>query len=84
MSMSNSLKPHILKFLNQNYPISRVKHNKKFKRGIVMDGGVVYLLSHDLSFKSLVFKLLETVIKVFECDKETAICVVKEFLHLDK
>lgn len=75
-------KEMILKFLERNYPVSRIKTNMRFKRGIVLDDGVVYLLSSESQSLALQHKLFELIIKVFNCDDKTSKIVLDKFLRL--
>ena len=48
----------IVKFLQRNYPVSRIKVNSRFKRAIVLDDGA-YLLSDGESARPLKTKLIQ-------------------------
>lgn len=72
----------MLKFLERNYPISRVKFNKRFKRGIILEG-TTYLISDPTSFVALQHKLVSILILVFNYDAKISFSVLKEFLHLN-
>lgn len=76
----------MVKFLERNYPMSRVKdkQSKRFKRGIILDGGETFHLSNDVEFLLLQQKLFEILIKVFSCDEKASYSVLKDFLHLKK
>lgn len=46
--MTQSFKKELaLKILNRNYPVSRIKINKKFRRAIVCDNGIAYPLDKE-------------------------------------
>ncbi len=70
------------KFLKLNYPVRRLKHNKRFKRTILLDNKQVFLLSDKEMTKTLYFKLLDILKSVFRPDESTSRDVLKDFLHL--
>jgi len=72
----------MLKFLERNYPISRLKHNGRFKRGIVLDNGEAFLLSSTQHNNQLKYRLVEILMKVFSCDEPTSRAVLSNFLLL--
>ncbi len=80
--LENKTKEMMLNFLKRHYPISRIKHNNRFKRGIIMDGGDVYVFSDKKSFSALQYKLLETLSIVFYCDLQICVNVLKIFLTI--
>lgn len=74
-------KQMMLNFLEKAYPVSRVKYNMRFKRGIILDCGV-YLLGDELQKKALHFKLSEIISLVFDCDSVTSSAIVNCFLKI--
>jgi len=54
----------ILKFLNLNHPIIRVKHKKRFTRAIEVNG-FVFILKDMKSYEPLKQKLFDDLIVVF-------------------
>lgn len=70
------------KFLKLNYPVRRLKHNKRFKRTILLDNKYLYLLSDKEMTKNLYFKLLDILKSIFQPDESTSKDVLKDFLHL--
>lgn len=82
LMLEDKTKDMMLKFLKRHYPVSRIKHNNRFRRGIIMDGGNVYIFSDKKSFSSLQYKLLETLSIVFYCDLQICINVLKIFLMI--
>lgn len=70
----------MLSFLEKNYPISRIKHNGRFKRGIVLDNGQSFLMSSNQHNLSLKFQLVEILMTVFSCDEPTSRAVLSNFL----
>jgi len=82
MSINEFDKKLMLKFLERNYPISRLKFNGRFKRGIVLDNGEAFLVSttqHNIQLKK---RLIDILIKVFGCDEATSRAVLSNFLRL--
>lgn len=71
----------MLKFLERNYPVSRVKLDMRFKRAIVLDNGA-YVLSVESQHIQLRFQLIEVLKKVFSCDEATSRAVLDNFLRL--
>lgn len=70
------------KFLKLNYPVRRLKHNKRFKRTILLDNRQLFLLSDKEMTKDLYFKLLDILKSIFRPDELTSKDVLKDFLHL--
>lgn len=70
------------KFLKLNYPVRRLKHNKRFKRSILLDNRQLFLLSDKEMTKDLYFKLLDILKLIFRPDELTSRDVLKDFLHL--
>lgn len=78
------LRLKMLTFLEKHYPVSRIKHNRRFKRGIVLDGGEHVLLNDKGSYLILQVKLEDVLNLVFDTDEKTNLDVLIEFLHLRK
>lgn len=74
-------KDMMLKFLEKNYPISRVKDKNKFRRAIVLETGT-FILGNESNHIQLRLRLIEVVKTVFSCDHATAIAVLNNFLNL--
>lgn len=72
----------ILRFLERNYPVSRVKHNMRFKRAITLDNGVSYFLSDENSHIQLKLQLDQILRTVFYCDETTRKTALKSFLNI--
>lgn len=79
---NEQLKQMMLKFLERNYPISRVKYNKRFKRGIILDGGKIYIFNDRSLFIALQHELVDILCLVFYCDITISWTVLKTFLKL--
>lgn len=62
----------MLKFLEVNYPVSRIKDSKKFKRAIIMDNGKIYYLNDINNYKQLKFSIKE-ILKIIFCLDESII-----------
>lgn len=62
----------MLKFLELNYPVSRIKDSKKFKRAIIMDNGKIYYLNDVNNYKQLKFSIKE-ILKIIFCLDESII-----------
>ena len=75
-------KQMMLKFLERNYPVSRVKHNMRFKRGIVLDDGTTYLLGDDFQKQQLFYNMSDLLISIFDCDELTSKAILSNFLQL--
>ncbi len=79
----NDYETHMMmKFLERNYPVSRVKDNMRFKRAIILDNGTSYLLSDEHSHIQLRLQLNQILKTVFYCDENTSRTVLKKFLNL--
>jgi hypothetical protein len=72
----------MMKFLERNYPVSRIKDNMRFKRVIILDNGVSYLLGDATSHIQLRLQLNQILKTVFYCDENTSRTVLKKFLNL--
>ena len=70
----------MLKFLEKNYPISRVKHKMKFRRAII--GNKTYILGDDFDQKRLIFYLIDIFKIVFSCDSTVSFAVITCFLNI--
>lgn len=71
----------MMRFLQRNYPVFRVKDNKRFKRAIVSDNGVTYFLSDEQSHIHLKNYLIQVIKTVFYCDEKSSRTVLKEYLN---
>ena len=71
----------MIKFLERNYPVSRVKINMRFKRAIILDNGISYLLSDEHSHIQLRLQLSQILKTVFYCDEKSSRTVLKQFLN---
>jgi hypothetical protein len=71
----------MIKFLVRNYPVSRIKFNDRFRRGIIFDNGTPHLLidSNTLLIKQKLITILNT---VFNCDKITATRIITQALNI--
>ena len=72
----------MMKFLERNYPVSRIKDNMRFKRAIILDNGISYLLGDATSHIQLRLQLNQILKTVFYCDENTSRTVLKKFLNL--
>ena len=79
--LDNEYNDLIVKFLQRNYPVSRIKVNSRFKRAIVLDDGA-YLLSDGESARPLKTKLIQTLKTVFDCDANTANSLISQALNI--
>ena len=71
----------MLKFLEKNYPISRVKHNNKFRRAIILDYGGIFVLGEPSHQIQLRHQLVEILKKVFSCEEAITRAVLNNFLN---
>lgn len=71
-------------FLHKNYPIVRLKKDGKFKRAIMFDDGISYLVAEKIHNIALANKLIPTLKKVFDCDDIIARIIVYSFLNIDQ
>lgn len=69
----------IKKFLETNYPVSRIKHDSRFRRAIILDDGSVFILGYN-DYQTLKYKLLETLKVVFNQEEATLLTVLDSFL----
>ena len=73
-------KQMVLDFLERNYPVSRVKHNMRFKRAITLDNGLSFFLSDKNSHIYLKLHLIENLILIFSYDENFLKEVIADFL----
>jgi len=78
----DTTKNMMLKFLEDNYPVSRIKSNSRFKRAIVLDNGKFFILGKGLQSLELQHNLMNILDKVFSLDEKTNRDVLKKFLKL--
>ena len=71
----------MLKFLERNYPVTRVKDKFRFKRAIILDNGNSYMLSDEQSHIQLRLQLNQILKTVFYCDENSSRTVLKIFLN---
>lgn len=72
----------MLKFLERNYPVSRIKDRLRFKRAIVLDNGHVYHLSNPNTHNQLRHDLADTLKLIFDCDSVIIYSVIDSFLPI--
>jgi len=72
----------MLKFLERNYPVSRIKDRLRFKRAIVLDDGQVYHLSNQNTHNQLRHALADTLKLIFDCDNVIIYSVIDSFLPI--
>lgn len=70
----------MISFIQRNYPVSRVKDKQRFKRGVIMDDGSVYLVSDKAQRLALYFKLIETLNIVFNSDDVSSRIVLNSIM----
>lgn len=71
----------MIKFLVRNYPVARIKHNNRFRRGIMFDNGTPHLLI-DANMFLIKQKLITILNIVFNCDKITATKIISQALNI--
>jgi hypothetical protein len=74
-------KKMIISFLKNNYPVTRVKHNNRFRRGMNLDGHI-YVLSEKNTMNLVKQKLIMIVKLVFACDGNDAMNMVNIALNI--
>jgi hypothetical protein len=72
----------MLKFLNRNYPVHRIKNKTRFKRTIILENGESYILSDKKNTQELYNKLIEILKTIFSTTEEINKDVLKNFLNL--
>lgn len=74
----------LMKFLVRNFPVSRIKHNGRFRRAIVFDGGDIYLCSDQNRLIELKYKLMVVLKETFLVDDSTCIIALDNFLQIEE
>lgn len=74
----------LLKFLNQCFPVARVKHNGRFRRAIIFDDGVTYLYSDQRAMIALKYKLMNVLKETFLADDTICLAVLDNFLKVEE
>ena len=69
----------IIKFVQRNYPVSRIKTNNRFKRGIVFDDGAYLFSDGTMQIKTRLIGILK---KVFDCQTNEAIEIIDKALNI--
>ena len=78
--MKDNLNDLILKFLGRNYPITKIKVDGRFRRGVMVEG-TGYPLSHVQSYLALEHKLLSILAQVFDCTEKSNHQLLRFFLN---
>jgi hypothetical protein len=73
-----------MKFLVRSFPISRIKHNGRFRRAIVFDDGEVFLCSDNNRLIELKYKLMVVLKETFLVDDTICIIVLNNFLQIEE
>mgnify|MGYP001602711232 CR=1 FL=1 len=71
----------MLKFLNHNFSVLRVKSDGRFKRAIIFDNNT-FFISHPEALQILKIKLIDLLTKIFSCDEKISRVVLNNFLPL--
>ena len=79
---SDKFKSLMFKFLEYNYPVTRIKHNMRFKRAIRLDNGQEFILSEQGSYAHFKFHLTDKLRETFLCDEVICKDVLDSFLSL--
>ena len=80
--IKESEKQLIFKFLERNFPVVRIKHDRHFRRAIILDDGTPFLLGDGSQRYKLKFRLLETLTNVFSYDQDVNSAILDNFLRL--
>lgn len=73
-----------MKFLIKNFPISRIKYNGRFRRGIKFDNGKTYLCSDHNAMINLKYLLMDVLKETFLVDDTTCLVVLDNFLQVQE
>lgn len=77
--ISNIDKKIILKYMERNYRVSRVKIQNRFKRGIILDDGSVFLLGGKHSYQQIKPIVIKNLSDIFYIKDEYLTQIVDEF-----
>jgi hypothetical protein len=83
--MNEKSEVHMLsKFLVRNFPVSRIKHNGRFRRAIIFDDGEIYLYAEQKHMIALKYKLMNVLKETFLVNDTICLAVLDNFLQLDE
>ncbi len=60
----------VINYIQKNYKVSRIKHNMRFRRAMILDDGKAYQLKDILETKKIKFKVGYYIETIFACDPE--------------
>ncbi len=72
----------IIKFIQRHYPVSRIKHNMRFRRAIVIDGKTPHILGDNHSTLPIKIELGNIIKKIFDCNYTTAEKLISRALNI--
>lgn len=68
------------KFLQRDFPITKIKSDMRFKRGVNCNGNT-YLLSDEIQLRELKFQLITLIMTIFDCNDAISKSVVINHLQ---
>lgn len=66
--------------MERHYPVSRIKVNQKFRRGILLDNGTVFILGQKENYQLFKTSLIKILSEIFYIDILIIASLVDSFL----
>lgn len=73
-------KKMIVNFMERNYPVSRIKINQRFRRAILLDNGIVFILGERQNYQNFKTSLINILSDIFNVDNSELTPLVDDFL----
>jgi hypothetical protein len=78
--ISDSDKRLVIKYMERNYQVTRVKINNRFKRAIVLENNLPFFLSDKNSIQHLKSVIIQNLALIFYLEPKSLSKIVDEFL----
>lgn len=72
----------IIDYIKTTYKVSRIKDKMRFRRGMILDDGLQYLLKDEATTKKIKFKLAVYISLIFSCKENHAQKLVADALGI--
>lgn len=72
----------IIDYIKTTYKVSRIKDKMRFRRGMILDDGLQYLLKDEATTKKIKFKLAVYISLIFSCKENHAQKLIADALGI--